>query len=278
MQKLARHNKGYRYIMVAIDVLSKRLWAIPLRSKKDDEMVDAFKKLQELTPIKPFRYFTDSGREFTNKKLREYLDKEDILKHEASNSAIKAALAERAIRTLKQRIFRYFNHYKTLNWINVLQKFVDGINHSVSRVHGMRPIDVNFKNAQQVWEKIYGNILEPSKHKPRFKEGDYVRTTRGVKRLFEKEIIPSWGDTILEVEKIKKQNPITYKIRNKSGGPTLRGSYYAEEMAPVRVEADTEKKIEKTYRKRKMRDGTLQLEVKYFGDDKRYWIPETELV
>jgi hypothetical protein len=278
VKSLARHNRGHKYILVAIDVLSKRIWAIPVRSKKADEMVEVFRQLLDQMEQPPHRFFSDKGTEFTNKQLREFLEKQDIEKYEASTSVIKAALAERAIRTLKQRLFRYFNHHKTLNWINVLPKFVDGINKSVSRVHGMRPIDVNFKNAQQVWEKIYGDALNPNKRGPRFKEGDFVRISRGIKHMFEKEVIPSWGDRIFEVEEIKKQNPVTYKLRNISGGPSVKGLFYGEEMAPVRLEADTNKKIEKTYRKKKKADGTYQVKVKYVGDDKRYWIPETELV
>jgi hypothetical protein len=145
----------------------------------------------------------------------------------------------------------------------------------------MRPIDVNFKNAQQVWERIYGDPYAlTSQRKTKFKEGDLVRTTRGVKKLFEKEVVPSWGDQIFEVEGSKNQsgNPITYKVRNVKGGPRLKGPYYKEELAHVRLQADTDRKIEKTYRKRKMANGTYQVEVKYVGDDKRYWIHETELV
>jgi hypothetical protein len=147
----------------------------------------------------------------------------------------------------------------------------------------MRPIDVNFKNAQEVWHRIYGDPFSTQtteRKTPRFKVGDYVRTSRGVKKLFEKEIIPSWGDTILEVEDVKEQmgDPITYKVRNIKGGPRHKGPYYAEELARVRPEADTEHKIERTYRKRKMADGTFEVKVKYVGDDKRYWIHETELV
>jgi hypothetical protein len=281
LKSLSRHNKGHKYILIAIDVLSKRLWAIPVKRKKTPDMLVAFKELISQMPMAPNIIFSDNGTEFTNKDLRKFFEENEIQKHEASSSVIKAALAERAIRTLRQRIFRYFNHNKTLNWIDILQKFVDGINHSVSRVHGMRPIDVNFKNAQQVWERIYGDPYAlTSQRKTKFKEGDLVRTTRGVKKLFEKEVIPSWGDQIFEVEGSKDQpgNPTTYKVRNVKGGPRLKGPYYKEELAHVRLQADTDRKIEKTYRKRKMANGTYQVEVKYVGDDKRYWIHETELV
>lgn len=180
-RSLSRTNKGYKYMLVAIDVLSKRLFVEPLKSKKAKNMLIAFKNLITQTPIKPMRIYSDLGTEFKNKLLREFFKKEDILKYEASTKTVKAALAERAIRNLKQRLYRYFSHNKTTRWIDIYQKIVDGINRSKSRVHGMRPIDVNFKNAQMVWKRMYGNelITKRRKAKPKFQIDDLVRVSRG---------------------------------------------------------------------------------------------------
>jgi len=54
---------------------------------------------------------------------------------------------KRAIRNLKQRLYRYISQNKSLNCIDILLQIIDGINHSTCRVHGMRPIDINFENA-----------------------------------------------------------------------------------------------------------------------------------
>uniref|UniRef100_A0A1I8BLV4 BPI2 domain-containing protein n=1 Tax=Meloidogyne hapla TaxID=6305 RepID=A0A1I8BLV4_MELHA len=89
----------------------------------------------------------------------------EIAKYEATHSTVKASLAERAIRNLKQRLYRYFSQNHKLNWTDILPKIIEGINKSFCRVHGMRPIDVNFKNAQKVWKKIYGNIFSNKKRK-----------------------------------------------------------------------------------------------------------------
>ncbi|KAL3077746.1 hypothetical protein niasHT_035538 [Heterodera trifolii] len=44
-QALSRHNRGHRYLLVAVDVLSKRLFVVPLKNKRADEMLEAFKQL-----------------------------------------------------------------------------------------------------------------------------------------------------------------------------------------------------------------------------------------
>jgi hypothetical protein len=63
MQSLARHNRGFRYILVAIDVLSKRIWAIPVRAKKKEDMVEAFRLLLDQMEQAPHRFFSDNGGE-----------------------------------------------------------------------------------------------------------------------------------------------------------------------------------------------------------------------
>ena len=45
MQAFARQNKGYKYILMIIDVFSKYGWAIPLKSKTGVEVARAFQQL-----------------------------------------------------------------------------------------------------------------------------------------------------------------------------------------------------------------------------------------
>ncbi|KAL3117299.1 hypothetical protein niasHT_001217 [Heterodera trifolii] len=116
-QALSRHNSGNRYLMVLIDVLSKRIFVTPLRTKKADDMVEGFKQLFSQMPMKPHRIFSDKGTEFKNQQLKKLFDEEEVEKYESNHSEKKAALAERAIRQIKNRVYRYFAQLKTLNWV-----------------------------------------------------------------------------------------------------------------------------------------------------------------
>ena len=124
--------------MVAVDVLSRRVFVAPLPTKKAADMVEGFKYLFEQMPMIPHRIFSDKGTEFRNSQLAKLFKEEEIAKHEPVHSSVKASMAERMIRTIKQRIYRYFSQKQTLNWTNVVGKIADGINHSRSRTHGMR--------------------------------------------------------------------------------------------------------------------------------------------
>jgi hypothetical protein len=278
-QGIQRHNRGHRYLLVAIDVLSKFIMAAPVRSKKAEDVVEAFRKLIKSMPMVPMRVFSDKGLEFKNKQMKELFDKEEIEKFEPTHSSVKASVCERAIRNIKMRLYRYFAEKQTLNWIDIVQKIIDGINHSVSRVHGMRPVDVNFSNAQKVWRTIYGDELSTKKRKmvkPKFKPGDFVRMSRD-KGIFAKGYLNNYDDEILEVDAVKDSRPRLYKVKDEKG-EKFRGSFYGEEMARVRKDAETTYRIEKVYRKRTNKDGTKDLLVKFIGYDGKEWIHSDQLV
>ena len=44
MQSLNRYNKGFKYLLCAIDLFSKYAWVIPIKYKKGTSIVNAFKK------------------------------------------------------------------------------------------------------------------------------------------------------------------------------------------------------------------------------------------
>ncbi|KAL3108189.1 hypothetical protein niasHT_016800 [Heterodera trifolii] len=124
-QTLSRHNRGNRYLMVVIDVLSKRIFVTPLRTKKADDMLEGFKQVFSTMPMKPHRIFSDKGTEFRNQQLKKLLMKRKSRNMRAHILRKKAALAERAIRQIKNRVYRYFAQTKTLNWVDVIDQIVN---------------------------------------------------------------------------------------------------------------------------------------------------------
>ena len=45
MQSLSKYKKGIKYLLCAIDLLSKYIWVIPLKDKKGTSIVSAFQKI-----------------------------------------------------------------------------------------------------------------------------------------------------------------------------------------------------------------------------------------
>ncbi|KAL3117887.1 hypothetical protein niasHT_006443 [Heterodera trifolii] len=203
---------------------------------------------------------SNKGTEFKNRLLKEFFEEQEIEKHEPVHSSVKASVAERAIRNVKQRLYRYFAEMETLNWVDAVQKIVDGINNAPSRIHGMRPIDVM---TFQMLRKCGS-------------EYEFVRMSRE-KGQFEKGYLPNYGDEILEIDEVLKAlRPIRYKLRDEHG-EKFKGSFYEQELARVRKDAETSYRIEKVYRKRKLSDGSTEMLVKFIGYPNREWINESQL-
>ncbi|KAF7627100.1 Integrase catalytic domain-containing protein [Meloidogyne graminicola] len=257
-QKLSRENGGNNYALVAIDVLSKRVFAAPV--KKQMEMY-------------PHRIFSDKGMEFRAKEMIDFFQKKDIEKYTANASTVKASLAERCIRNLKQRLYRYMSEKQSLKWAKVLNKIVDAINHSSCRVlGGLRPIDVSFHNAQKIREKVFGPIIGPfNKKKPRFKKDDFVRMSRN-KNIFFERIPSNYSDEILQVDLVKNRvTPNRYRVRDENG-EKFAGYFYPEELTKVRKDEQTSYRIEKVIRTRK-RNG-----IKEYLYPEPEWINESQFV
>nr|CAD2179396.1 unnamed protein product [Meloidogyne enterolobii] len=278
-QKLSRQNNGYNYALVSIDVLSKRVFAEPVRTKKSKDMVPAFENIFQRMEMLPHRIFSDKGTEFTSKEMMEFFKQKDIEKFTPNASTVKASLAERCIRNIKQRLYRYMSEKHTLKWTEALHKIVNAINHSKSRaLGGLRPVDISFKNARKIRKKIYGKIgVNPNNKKTRFQKDDYVRMSRN-KNIFSKGYLPNYSDEILQVDLVKnKANPNRYRVRDEKG-EKFEGYFYPEELTKVRKDEYTSYRIEKILRKRNKKDGSKEYLVKFFDYPDPEWINESQFV
>ena len=67
MQLIGKFNKGFRFLLCVIDIFSKYVWVIPLKSKKVISIVNAFQKiLKESSGCTPNKIWVDKGSEFYN--------------------------------------------------------------------------------------------------------------------------------------------------------------------------------------------------------------------
>lgn len=42
---ITKYNRGYRYLLTVVDVISKHAWVQPLKNKTGQAMMDAFEKI-----------------------------------------------------------------------------------------------------------------------------------------------------------------------------------------------------------------------------------------
>ena len=112
-----KYNKGYSYIMVAIDVFSRFAIAEAIKSNQGKDMTEAFKSM--IKERSPLYIQTDKGKEFLNKHFQNLMKKRGITFFKGENSDIKCSLAKRFNSTLQSKMWRYFTHYNTYTYIDV---------------------------------------------------------------------------------------------------------------------------------------------------------------
>ena len=107
----------------------------------------------------------------------------------------KSVVAERFIRTLKNKIYKHMAAISKNVYFNLLTDIVDKYNNTCHKTIKMKPIDV--KN-DSVAEYNEGSNEKDSK----FKVNDHVRISK-YKNIFAKGYAPNWSEEIFVVKKIK---------------------------------------------------------------------------
>ena len=106
MQLIIKLNKGFRFLLCVIDIYSKQAWVIPLKDKKRIAITNAFPKVLDESNQKPNKIWVDKGRELCNRSMKSWLEKNAIEMYSTHNEG-KSVVAERFIRTLKNKTYKY---------------------------------------------------------------------------------------------------------------------------------------------------------------------------
>ena len=127
--------------MCVIDLFGKYVWVIPIKYKKGTSTVNAFQKIIS-EEIKPNKIWVDQGSEFYNNSFKDFLKINNIEMYSTHNEG-KSVVAERFIRTLKNKIFKHLTAISKNFYFNVLDDIVNKYNNTVHRTIKMKPIDIS---------------------------------------------------------------------------------------------------------------------------------------
>ena len=157
MQSLSRCNKGFKYLVCAIDLFSKYAWVIPIKDKKGTSIVNAFQKLISKVR-KPNKIWVDQACEFYNQSFKDFLKINNIEMYSTFNEG-KSVVAERFIRTLKNKIFKHMTAISKNVYFDVLDDIVNKYNNTIYRTIKMKPIKVTDDSFAEYNEESNKKIL-----------------------------------------------------------------------------------------------------------------------
>ena len=272
MQLLSKYNKGIRFLLCVIDIFSKYAWVVPLKDKKGISIVKAFqiilkqsnRRVEDTSAqhVKPNKMWVDKGSEFYNAYFKKWLRDNDIIMYSTHNEG-KSVVAERFIRTLKSKIYKYMTSISKNVYIDKFDDIVDEYNNTYHTTIKMKPIDVK--------DNTYINADREINNKdPKFKVGDHVRISK-YKKIFAKGYMPNWSEEVSVIKKVKNTVPWTYVI-NDLNGEEIIGTFYEKELQKTNQE---EFRIEKVIRRK---GDKLYVKWKAYDNSFNSWIDKGNLV
>ena len=220
MQSLGKYNKGIKYLLCAIDLFNKYAWVIPIKDKKGVSVIDAFQKILKESNRKPNKIWVDKGSERYNNSFKKWLEDNDIEMYLIYNEG-KSVIAEKFIRTLKNKIFKHMTAISKNIYFDVLDDIVNKYNNTVHRTIKMKSIDI--KDNTYIDSKKEVNDKDP-----KFKVGDHVTISK-YKNIFAKGYTTNWSEEVFAIKKVKNTVPWTYVI-NDINGEEITGTFYEKEL------------------------------------------------
>ena len=156
-------------------------------------------------------------------------DVKDLIELYSTENEEKSSVVERWIRTMKEKMWKYFTANSTNVYINVLPDLVKEYNNTRHSPIKMTLVKASKKeNELRVWRNLYPEHLEIYDIKAKFSVGDKVRISKK-KKPFEKGYTTRWTDEIFTIIEVKRTLPTTYKIADLNG-EEIKGTFYEPEL------------------------------------------------
>lgn len=253
-----KHNGNYHFVFIVIDVFSRYVFCIPIKSKSEKECLESFYQvlidIDKLGFTLPSIVSSDNESSFQSSSFKELCGHYNIIQQFAEPlRKDSTGIVERFIGKLRRLIVKYQTAYQTADWKNVLPLLVKNYNNSVHRTLKTSP-DEALKNPsyQLVNSKRNINLVHTannqSYNKEQFIIGDKVRLLLK-KSNFVKQTV-RFTSTVHTIEKIDKSDYFVsdrvhpykkkelMKINNVERGPHVT----EEKSKEVQNEKTTEQK------------------------------------
>ena len=261
---LSKYNKGIKFLLCVIYIFSKYARAVPLKEKTGIIIVIAFQSTLDNLKRKPNKIWVDQGSKFYNNSFKKWLDDNEIKICSAYNEG-RSIVAERFIRTLKNKIYKYMTAVSKNIYFDELNNIFDKYNNTYhfNTTIKMKPVDVKFDSYVEY------NVDSNDKD-PKFKISDQLSISK-YKNIFAKGYVPIWSEEVFVINKIKKTVQRTYVIMDLNGEEIV-GAFYEKELQKTNQE---EFRIEKVIK----RKGN-KLYVNWKGCDTSFnsWIDKKDIV
>ena len=189
MQQFSKWNKGYRYLLMVLDLFSKYGWIIPLKNKKEELSHKPSKPSLKRT-VSHNIFGLIKGQNIITKNLKDLLQKHNITLYSTENEE-KSSVCKRWNRTIITKMRKEFTVQGNTVYLDILPKILKQYDNTTHSSIKMTPVEASRKkNESIVYFNLYGD-MEQLASKRRFKVGDKVRISKYKTKVFDKGYTPN---------------------------------------------------------------------------------------
>ena len=132
--------------------------------------------------------------------------KDNDIEMYSTHNAGKSVVAERFIRTLETKIYKYMTLVSKNLYIDKLDDIVNEYNNIYHRIIKMKPVDVKDNTYIDFSKKV-------NDKDSKFKAGDHVRISK-YKDIYAKGYTPNWSEEVFVIKEVKNTVSWTYVIND----------------------------------------------------------------
>lgn len=187
-------SNGYSYILIIIDVYSRYVQAVPLKTRLMEPLV---KNIEKLFTLMGFPRNVNCDQEFNNRLFNKLCTTHNIRTwYSDPDEPNKNAIVERFNRTLAQLLQRWRVATDRTDWENVLQDLVTNYNTKLHSTTKNTPEDI--------WKGVASNLQAVVNVPTKLKKGDRVRLATVRTKLTKGDAV-KWTRELFRIERVEGQ-------------------------------------------------------------------------
>jgi hypothetical protein len=176
MSKFSQKNGGNSWIMLLIDIFSRKIYCYLIKNKTEKNLFDVLSEF--LKHHHPYIIMSDNESGFKSTSIKALMNKYEVVNNMVEVQDHKAlGVVDRAVQTIKNVIYKYMKAEQTTTYYKRLDAIVKAYNDTPnSGILNIAPNDADEKNnrdALQILNHRKDNINK--KNRIHFKIGDIVR-------------------------------------------------------------------------------------------------------
>lgn len=186
ISKIKAANDGVRFLLVLIDIMTKKVWVYALKKKSASTVKRALTHWLNNLDEFPKIIKSDQGTEFTNLLVQQLLRSNNI-EWQSASGTLKACIAERVNKTLQILIYKYLSENESIRYLDVLPQLIKTYNtRGHKTLENMSPNEAdrpeNEGRIQAIFHARYAKLAE-TRRQPRLQVGNVVRVKTDPKKI-----------------------------------------------------------------------------------------------